>query len=237
MHENTIFFFNGFLSQWIESPFVDEKGIEFNCAEQYMMYQKARLFKDQDCATLIMQTSNPAQQKALGRKVRNFKENIWGYKSFPIVMWGGYLKFTQNPLLKEQLLATDNKELIEANPYDKLWGIGLSETVARRRDPNIERWPGLNLLGKCLMCDRTMIREDETPIKDVVLKPLNNLDKNCIMPITGFVECCCCGGFIDYDGNGVYAMEDGKSTFKASPFDICKGRVLRDFTHVVWYNK
>ena len=31
------------------------------------------------------------------------------------------LKFSQNPELKEKLLATNNKTLVEASPVDKYW--------------------------------------------------------------------------------------------------------------------
>jgi ribA/ribD-fused uncharacterized protein len=39
--------------------------------------------------------------------------------------------------------------LVEASPYDRIWGIGVSATDERATDPR--RWPGANLLGFALM--------------------------------------------------------------------------------------
>ncbi|MBP8240689.1 MAG: DUF1768 domain-containing protein [Saprospiraceae bacterium] len=49
---------------------------------------------------------------------------------------------------------TNNRLLVEASPYDKIWGIGISEDDDLRF--NKENWVGENLLGKIL----TQLRED-----------------------------------------------------------------------------
>jgi ribA/ribD-fused uncharacterized protein len=66
-----------------------------------------------------------------------------------IVYAGCRLKFSQNPELKEFLLSTSDMLLVEASPYDNIWGIGLNERDAFSIPPS--QWPGQNLLGKCLM--------------------------------------------------------------------------------------
>src|SRR3546814_6195880 len=38
--------------------------------------------------------------------------------------------------------------LVEASPYDRIWGAGLAASDARITDPT--KWPGLNLLGQVL---------------------------------------------------------------------------------------
>lgn len=45
------------------------------------------------------------------------------------------------------------------------------------------------------------------------------------------------GGFIDYDGYGMYALEDKQSNKKIRPSDVKKGQLLHGFTHVMWYNR
>lgn len=142
------FFFGkqSYLSQFYPCSFLEDE-IKFNCAEQYMMYRKALLFKDQTIANQILKTNNPVQLKKLGRMVQGFEETTWTKNREEIVYQGNWLKFSQNPKLKEHLLSTNHKILVEASPYDKIWGIGFDCDKALA---NQHRW-GLNLLGKILM--------------------------------------------------------------------------------------
>lgn len=135
-------------SQWYECKFT-ENGITYHTAEQYMMSQKARLFGDKELFDKIMQATNPGEYKKLGRQIRNFDQTIWDDKKFNIVVNGNMLKFSQNEKLKEFLLNTGSRVLVEASPYDCIWGIGRSKD-----DENIENplaWKGENLLGFALM--------------------------------------------------------------------------------------
>ena len=147
LHKNYLFFLNGPLCQWWKSKFVEDN-IEYCCCEQYMMYQKAILFNDEEIANKILNTKEPREHKKLGRLVKNFDENIWNQHKVEIVYNGNYLKFSQNEDLKEYLCDTYPYELVEANKYDRIWGIGMFS-----HDPNIldtSKW-GQNLLGKTLM--------------------------------------------------------------------------------------
>ena len=147
LHKNYLFFLNGPLCQWWKSKFVEDN-IEYCCCEQYMMYQKAKLFNDEEIANKILNTTEPREQKKLGRLVKNFDEDIWNQHKEKIVYNGNYLKFSQNEDLKEYLCDTYPYELVEANKYDRIWGIGMFS-----HDPNIldtSKW-GQNLLGKTLM--------------------------------------------------------------------------------------
>ena len=71
-----LFFWNGIYSNWYPSEFTIDD-ITYNCGEQYMMYQKAMLFKDNKTAELILKTDEPREQKSLGRKVKDFDPNKW----------------------------------------------------------------------------------------------------------------------------------------------------------------
>ncbi|WP_299454687.1 NADAR family protein [uncultured Microscilla sp.] len=141
------------LSQWHPSDFTVD-GVAFNCAEQYMMCQKAKLFEDQQIAAQILLTKKPRDQKALGRKVRNFDSAIWNNHCKKIVYEGNYAKFTQNEALKASLLATTGTTLVEASPYDKIWGIGLAADHPDAQDKS--KWQGTNWLGEVL----TQLRND-----------------------------------------------------------------------------
>lgn len=143
------------LSQWWKCSFMEE-GIIFCCAEQYMMYKKAILFGDFRHAYEIINTSEPKRIKELGRLVEGFNEDIWNAHKEQIVMQGNILKFSQNILLREFLINTGDKVLVEASPYDKVWGVGLKKESADICDP--EKWKGLNLLGFILMETRDRLR-------------------------------------------------------------------------------
>jgi len=142
-------------SQWYPSKFVDTYGMEFCRAEQYMMYSKAMLFKDEATAKKIMATTDPKEQKDLGRQVANFKPVIWDHYCCDVVRAGNWFKFTQNEKCREALMATGDSLLVEASPYDKIWGIGFDEEHAL---DNINYW-GKNYLGECLTQIRDWIRE------------------------------------------------------------------------------
>jgi len=152
--QNSIFFWgNHFMSNFSFSE-IKENNIIFNCVEQYFMYHKCILFNS-DNSTLIYQIlneTNPANIKRFGRKVLNYSESIWSDKRYEIMLNGLRLKFNQNEFLKKKLILTNNKNIYEASPYDRIWGIGYSKTNALKTD---KYKYGLNLLGKALMELRT----------------------------------------------------------------------------------
>lgn len=143
----------GIFSQWYKSDFKDINDIKYNCAEQFMMYQKAILFGDNDVANEILNETDPKNIKALGRKIKNFNQQEWDENKFEIVIAGNFYKFTQNNELKNILLNTGNEDIAEASPLDKIWGIGIDEKAAKSG----AEWQGENLLGKALMMVRYMI--------------------------------------------------------------------------------
>jgi ribA/ribD-fused uncharacterized protein len=147
------------LSQWWPCTFMDlERDIRFNCTEQYMMYGKAALFGDADATRTMLNTSDPKRLKALGRRVRNYDESVWTQNRETIVFEGNMLKFGQNKAMRDFLFSTGDRLLVEASPYDDIWGIKMDERTAKVT-PSAE-WPGLNLLGKCLVAVRTALRND-----------------------------------------------------------------------------
>ncbi|MDY4853145.1 MAG: NADAR domain-containing protein, partial [Prevotella sp.] len=64
------------LSQWYLCLFAVED-VYYNCAKQYMMAEKARIFGDDDAWQQIMASYDPMTIKKLGRKVRNFNAYVW----------------------------------------------------------------------------------------------------------------------------------------------------------------
>ncbi|MFE5475130.1 NADAR family protein [Nocardia sp. NPDC056541] len=136
------------LSQWWPATFVVD-GVEFASAEHYMMWRKAMLFEDAATAAKILEVGHPSQAKKLGRQIRDFDEDIWERTRFDIVVAGSVAKFGQDDALREYLVGTGARVLVEASPMDRIWGIGMAADDSGALDP--VRWKGLNLLGFALM--------------------------------------------------------------------------------------
>lgn len=154
MTEQFTFFWHGPFSQFHKAPMTIDD-ITYGCAEQYMMASKAAFFGDFESHRLIMETFQPKIMKALGRKVKNFHGPVWSAKADGVVRRASYEKFTQNRDLRDLLLSTEGTTLVEASPYDKIWGIGLIGTDPRAKDRRT--WRGENRLGQILTETRDFI--------------------------------------------------------------------------------
>jgi ribA/ribD-fused uncharacterized protein len=138
----------------------------FHFAEQYMMYSKAVLFGAPDIADSILAASTPRECKSLGRLVPNFTDEEWNPVKERIVEEGNYAKFTRGvgddgKKIRDILMGTGDRELVEASPMDREWGIGFGSENAENNRSN---W-GKNLLGKALERVRTRIREEEKRVE------------------------------------------------------------------------
>lgn len=141
-----VFFWGGIFSQWYTHEMVID-GVTYNCCEQYMMAEKARIFGDVESLEAIMKQKNPKYQKALGRGVKNFNPQMWDLLCKDVVLRANMAKFS-DPELKKYILSFGNEEFVEASPYDKIWGIGLAEDDPRALDKT--QWQGTNWLGEIL---------------------------------------------------------------------------------------
>lgn len=145
----------GCFSQWQYSEF--EVDIDdYTSAEQFMMAEKAQLFEDEEIRKQILETPDPMTIKALGRKVKNFDEKKWKRARYSIVLNGNYYKFSQNEAMRNFLLSTGDKILVEASPLDRIWGIGMGQD--NENAPSPSKWKGENLLGFALMEVRDELR-------------------------------------------------------------------------------
>jgi len=162
------------LSQWYNSPFsVNE--IVFKTAAHWMMARKAILFGDRDTFKKIVNSDRLEDVKLLSRNIKGFDEAKWSERKFEIVREGNFHKFNQNKKLRTYLLNTKDAVLAEANPVDRIWGIGLSSDSKVIRNPYA--WNGMNLLGFALMevreylrhfSDLDLVREDRKRATDSV---------------------------------------------------------------------
>lgn len=150
-----IYFYGGIYSNFYPCK-IRFNNIEYISSEQLYMARKALYFKDTESFDKILKTTKPLDAKKIGRKVKNFKQEEWEIVRQQIMEEVLYLKFSQNLDLKKQILST-NKILVEASPYDDIWGIKLA--VDDDRILNEASWQGKNLLGISLMNIRQELRK------------------------------------------------------------------------------
>jgi ribA/ribD-fused uncharacterized protein len=161
-------FYSGPFSQFSKYSFVLD-GIEFNCAEQAMMWHKAQVMSNASISPAIKEANKFAQEtilaetkpsiiKSYGRKlVKGFNESAWNSERIAVVFKNNMAKFSQNHRLQTSLLETDGKILVEAARNDSIWGCGYSQSQFPHAKPDML---GLNLLGLVLTCVRESIKRN-----------------------------------------------------------------------------
>jgi len=151
-----VYFYMGadIYSNFYKCKFIDlNHNCLFTSTEKAFMFYKALFFGDSDIAKKILESDNPGYTKSLGRQIKNYDDKAWECVRLGYMTYVNYLKFSQNPELKKQLLETGDRILVEASPTDKIWGIGLSEEEAAMG----AEWRGRNLLGIALMDVRKLL--------------------------------------------------------------------------------
>ena len=82
-------------SQWTQSQFIVDF-VGYNCAEQFMVASKARLFSGDTALSALFASNDPREQKRLGRQVRHFSPALWQDECQAIVLRGNLANFSQN---------------------------------------------------------------------------------------------------------------------------------------------
>ena len=162
-----VYFYGGpaIYSNWYSNPENPRQFLRknhwFANTEQAFMYEKALIFDDYEMAEKILLTPNPKEVKALGRQIKNFDAEIWSDVARGVMTSVNLDKYCQNPLFEKELLKTGNRILVEASPYDKIWGVGLHYTDDAILDE--KNWVGKNWLGKALMNVRELLKQLNQP--------------------------------------------------------------------------
>lgn len=146
-----IYFWGTFLSNWIpKNMSIPFDGHRFSNSEQIYMYLKAKYFGDERVATAIVNVKNdPKAAKDLGRTIENYDDEKWSTAREDAMYKTIRAKFESDDELKQKLLDTYPKILVEGSPMDPIWGVKIKWDDDRILDE--KNWKGLNLLGKVLM--------------------------------------------------------------------------------------
>ena len=137
-----VFFWDG-----VFSNFHPIGGNQACTSEKFYMLQKAVAFHDTAAITALNASVTPMSAKKIGRSVQGYDDAIWNKLKIPAMMAALHFKYAVCPEFRDSLRSSGSLILVEASPYDRIWGIGFRESEALA---NIDKW-GENLLGKCLM--------------------------------------------------------------------------------------
>lgn len=144
-----------------EIPINTKSGLlKFNCSEQLFMWCKAKQFKDENVAREILKLNyNPKRAKSLGRQVSPYDDNVWNNAREDVMYFTIKMKFMNgDKKFRDYLLSTGDAVLVEASPYDKIWGCGIGLN-GNYSNPSV--WTGENKLGFLLMKLRDELRKDD----------------------------------------------------------------------------
>jgi ribA/ribD-fused uncharacterized protein len=121
-------------------------GIVYHSIVQYITSYKCRLFDDISLYDKVMKTQNPFEIEMLYTKIKNVDDKKWEEVQDELMFEANDAKYCQNKELRQDLLDTNNSELIYLS--DSIhWGIGNNpEIINASRDT----W-GKNVLGVILM--------------------------------------------------------------------------------------
>ncbi|KAL6865542.1 hypothetical protein ACO1O0_001636 [Amphichorda felina] len=167
----------GFLAPWYQSPFTDGDDVWISVGE-YVTQEKARLFGDREAYNRIGSSNDISEQRFIGNNIKNFDEEVWKQKCFEIAKIANALKFhfpvDKDSNIRERLEATGDRELVDATPHDRLWGIGFRAADAKKTDR--KEW-GQNLYGKAVMDIRRDGITDGDPVMEAILQRKEALKK------------------------------------------------------------
>lgn len=109
-------------------------------------YFQAQKFTAKGYSERIRKASSPAMAARLGRDRKVPLRKDWEAVKIGVMRQALAAKFTQHPELKELLLSTGNRRVIESTANDDYWGDGGDGS-------------GKNMLGRLLMEIRSGLRE------------------------------------------------------------------------------
>lgn len=161
---------NSILSSWHAGKPITINGRTYATLEQYIISEQALLFGDFDSYKIIMDEPDPQKCKKAGRSIQNYDENKWRASFKEIIFRGAYMRALCDEEFAGALLATGEDVLIEASPFDDVYGAGMKESELITPDGTLkvppQQWRAYksekqseNILGFVLMGVRDYLRK------------------------------------------------------------------------------
>ena len=164
-NEKYVAFWGSVFSNFFPTRFYLD-GYFWTTSEQYFMWKKAITFGNEEIANKILATQDPRECRNLGRKVKNYSDDVWSKIRYDVMYNAVKAKFTQDALCALCLQKFKTQTFVEGSPIDNIWGVGIAYYDEKVFDE--KNWLGQNLLGKILTSVRNEIFENSP--KEVIEK-------------------------------------------------------------------
>lgn len=135
---------NGYLSNWYPAS-IFLKGKIWPSSEHYYQAQKLVGTPNEE---ICRRLESPRLTFEYTRRPEIAVRPDWEDEKLNVMHDAVMAKFTQNPELKEKLLATGDLDIVENSPVDSFWGVGADGK-------------GKNMLGRIIMQVRAQLREND----------------------------------------------------------------------------
>jgi ribA/ribD-fused uncharacterized protein len=107
----------------------------FNSSQQGYLYQKAKFFHCFEEAEKILWIKNPDSLKSI--KIDEIHTTIFNNYKKQLLYQNIHAKFSQNQVLKNILLETDNDSIIVCSITDSIWTIKTNKPIQFKRQNTI----------------------------------------------------------------------------------------------------
>ena len=157
--EDYIVFLNGIYNNSHPCE-INYAGMKFTSAEDMFLFMKSIYFHREDLLYKLFKSSSAEGSKSVFEELKQLTNSNWEDIRHSFMRMVIYTKFMSDPKLKEDMLSDkyEGKHFVYADPFDTIWGIGLSEADQRVEDRSC--WKGKNLLGKALDEVRELIKRE-----------------------------------------------------------------------------
>ena len=152
---------NGFLGVGQVAEF-EIDGLRFSSVLQYLLFKRCLICNDKRRAYRLLSTDNPDKQITMAyERNSEYLQYIRAWEGIrQLSAYRAQLaKFTQNKLLHDMLLATENAIIVECSKSSRIWSCGFSLDDPSRL--KMEQWLGSNMMGFTVMAVRDEIKRRE----------------------------------------------------------------------------
>lgn len=191
-------------------------GESWTTVEQFYQHAKARLALDNDTAERIVAETDGKEQKRLSKQIQNPRNFLWNRVKYAVMLSADFQKYRQNDSIRDFLLSTGHRDLIENNRFDPYWGppgnhAGNILLRLRRHFSEASDLPTVYILGDSLLknIDQSFISDQVKSRCICISFPGAKLEY--IMQVCSFVSSAFVQKVVIFGGTNDLASRDNKA--------------------------